>query len=138
MLIFTRKNVRIVRKECCDMSSVAEARTHLESIIGSVRPGTPLKTLFPRAAQKLGVTVRRIETLWHGTARRIDADEMDRLRAAASKNNTSPEVANAIRYEAIAAALEAADPDFHGADIARYRGMARALRGSLGHRGVAR
>lgn len=121
------------------MSSVAEAQTLLQRAIGPVSPGTPLKTLFPQVARRLGVTVRRIETLWQGTARRIDAVEMDRLRAfAAPKPQDAPEVAHANRYEAIAAALEAVDSDFHGQDIARYRGLARALRLSADGGKVAR
>lgn len=133
-----RKVLLFSRKEPADMSSVAEARNLLQQGLGPVQPGTPLKALFPAIARRLGVTVRRIETIWQGTARRIDAAEMDRLRALARPNTqTSPEVAHANRYEAIAAALEAVDPDFHGQDIARYRGLARALRRAAGGGEVA-
>lgn len=135
----TRKVLLFSRKEAADMSSVAEAQTLLQRGIGPVLPGTPLKALFPKVARQLGVTVRRVETIWQGTARRIDAAEMDRLRALASpKSNDTPEVAHASRYDAIAAALEAVDPDFHGQDIARYRGLARALRLQADGRQVAR
>ncbi len=134
-----RKVLLFSRKESCDMSSVAEARLLLQQGLGPVSPGTPLKAVFPAIARRLGVTVRRVETIWHGTARRIDAAEMDRLRALADpQSKIKPEVAHASRYEAIAAALEAVDPDFHGQDIARYRGLARALRRSAADGAVAR
>ncbi len=134
-----RKVLLFSRKETADMSSVAEARILLQRGMGPVQPGTPLKAIFPSMARRLGVTVRRLETIWQGTARRIDAAEMDRLRAFASpKSHDIPEVAHASRYDAIAAALEAVDPDFHGQDIARYRSLARALRLSAADRVLAR
>ena len=134
-----RKVLQFSRKDVRDMSTVIEARSHLEAIIGPIPPGAPLKSVFPRVARMLGVTVRRVETIWHRQARRIDAGEMDRLRVLSpAKKPASAEVANANRYDAIAQALEATDPDFHGQDIARFRSMARALRGADHHREMAR
>lgn len=132
----TRKVLRLIsKKEAGEMHTVEEARILLRQGLGPVQAGTPLKTLFPSIARRLGVTVRRVETIWQGTARRIDVAEMDRLRAlAASKQQAQPEAAHASRYEAIAAALEAVDPDFHRADIDRYRQLARALRRSAADR----
>lgn len=122
VLLIFRKFVRILRKEFCDVSAVAEARFHIERAIRPFAPGTPLKVLFPRVARLLGVTPRRVETLWLGTARRVDSDEMDRLRNLVRVQPI--EDFHATGFERDAARLEALDADFYGPEIARLRGLA--------------
>ncbi len=142
----TRKVLRLIRKTAdptagggADMPGVLEAQKLLVDAIGPVPAGTYLKTIFPSVARKLGVTVRRVETIWQGTARRIDAFEFQQIQAlAARKIPSSPELAHADRYDAVATSLEAVDPVGHGPDIARYRRLASALRSAAGDRPVAR
>jgi hypothetical protein len=119
------------------MGSVAEARSLLQLSIGLVEPGTPLKAIFGQFSRRIGVTPRRIETIWQGTARRIDAAEMDRLRALAAVRTNQPELVHATQYDAIAARLEQIDSELHRASIDQYRGVARALRDVVSARGAA-
>lgn len=116
----------IKRKEAKNVAASVEARLHLETIVGRTFPGSPLKVVFAWLAHKLRVSIRRIETMWRGTAR-ITAEEMDRLRALAAAK-TAFEESHASRLDRHADRLEAVDHDFYRAEIDRLRGQADQLR----------
>jgi hypothetical protein len=63
-------------------SSIDEAQT-LARRCAEPRPaGDQVKAAVRRASQRLGIPFSRVRDIWYGDARRIDADEMDKLRQA--------------------------------------------------------
>lgn len=128
---------RIFSKED-KMSAQAEAQVIVEGMIASFPNGTPFKVSGPTIARRLGVSVRRVRAFLYGEARVVGADELARLRhVALARNPISAEELHARRLEAIAAALEAADPEFHRESAALHRDMAVRLRGLASDRGMA-
>jgi hypothetical protein len=59
-----------------------EAQSLLREYISPPIAGEPMKVRIYRAARHVGFTISRTNTLWYGNARRIDAGEIDVLRAA--------------------------------------------------------
>lgn len=112
-----------VKQEADDMAVAVEARTCLETLIARYPRELPLKAVFPRLARLLRMSVRRIETIWRGTAK-LTACEMDRLRAAVL---ATQEESHADKLERAARTLETIDPDFYGQEIARLRDAVRQL-----------
>lgn len=81
--------------------------------------GDSVKSAIARAARRLRWSYTRTKAIWYAEARRIDASEMDQLRAEARQQ--------ASRYSAIAHALQAVDPNMHQHDIIALLGAARKL-----------
>lgn len=87
-----------------------------------------MKALIVRAARRVGFGFERAKSLWYGEARRVDAEEMDTLRAVAAARAARQE-AEAIhdrqRLVELIAVIEARlaqiDPDFHGEAVAALR-----------------
>lgn len=123
------KNLSFSPKER-GMSSAAEARSYLDDLVAIER--APLKLAFPRIARMVGLSTRRVRALWLGEARRIEADEIKALRAAAAKKQVSDASNYAARLEAMAARLAATDADFHAPEIEAARALSRRLRGLTG------
>jgi uncharacterized small protein (DUF1192 family) len=65
--------------------ALCEAQSLLREYISPPIAGGSVKGRIYRAARHVGFTFSRTHTLWYGNAHRLDADEMDRLRAAAAK-----------------------------------------------------
>lgn len=89
----------------------AEARQLVELIAGPLRLGENVKAALARVSRMTGFGDRRVRAIWNNEARRIDADEMDRLRQVALDAKTREEVDLAYR-----------------AHIARLRAYQEALR----------
>lgn len=85
-------------------------------------PGDSIKTAIVRVARKLGWSIPRTKAIWYAEARRIDAAEMDQLRALAREQ--------AARFTRLADAMRAVDPEFHQPDIAALISAARKLSGA--------
>jgi hypothetical protein len=83
--------------------------------------GDSVKAAIVRASRRLGWRFSRTRDIWYAHARRIDAFEIDALRAAAAEAQMA-----AKRLLALRDALIAKDPAFHCDDI---RALERALRG---------
>lgn len=66
-----------------------------------MRPGENLKSWFPRAANALGWSPRRVRAWWNGEARRIDHFEIEtlnqRIESAKAAERRHQEHTNAIR-----------------------------------------
>lgn len=107
------------------MSPAVEAREHIALILDERQP---LKTALPRIARRLGITPRRVRALWNGEARRIEAAEINALRAAALQQQVSDAQQQANRLEALAARLEGSNASVFAADIDAARQQARRLR----------
>jgi hypothetical protein len=75
-----------------DASSIDEARILIRRCAEPRPAGDLVKAAVRRASRRLGLSFSRTRDIWYGDARRIDAEEMDRLRLEAE--NT--ELANAI------------------------------------------
>lgn len=111
------------------MSAQAEAQALVQGMLAGFPNGTPFKIAGDHIARRAGITARRVRAFLYGEARIVEADELARLRQAAfARNSISFEELHARRLEAIAAALEAADPDFHRESAALHRDMAQRLR----------
>lgn len=117
------------------MSAVAEAASLLRTIAEPRAADDSVKALIVRAARRVGFGFERAKSLWYGEARRVDAEEMDTLRAVAAARAARQE-AEAIhdrqrlveRIAVIEARLAQIDPDFHGETVAALR----VLRGDGG------
>lgn len=75
----------------------AEARHLVELIAGPLRLGDNVKAALGRVACTTGIGHRRVRGIWNGEARRIEAEEMDRLRQAALDARTREEADLAYR-----------------------------------------
>ncbi len=79
------------------MTAQAEARQLVELIAGPVRLGENVKAALARVARLTGLGDRRVRGIWNGEARRIEAEEMDRLRRTALDASTLEDVDRAYR-----------------------------------------
>ena len=66
-------------------SSIDEAQTLVRKCAEPRPPGDQVKAAIHRASQRLELPFSRTRDIWYGDARRIDAEEMDRLRRGAEK-----------------------------------------------------
>ena len=117
-----------IRTESRDktMNAATEAPKLIECLVGLRSIGESQKAAFNRAARHVSkfmatgfMSPGRLENIYRGEARRIDADEMDAIREAA-KHPRSIEARNDIRelrdrLSRLEAALCVADEAFHGA-----------------------
>ena len=65
-------------------SSIDEARALVRQCAEPRKPGELVKEAIFRASRRLEMPVSRTREIWYGDARRIDAEEMDRLRREAA------------------------------------------------------
>lgn len=70
--------------------AASEAQLLLHSHISPPVAGESMKVRKANAARYVGLTYGRVEKLWYANARRIDAEEIDLLRAAAEKKKAAP------------------------------------------------
>jgi hypothetical protein len=66
-------------------SSIDEARALIRQCAEPCKAGELVKEAIFRASQRLQMPPSRARDIWYGDARRIDADEMDRLRRGAEE-----------------------------------------------------
>ena len=64
-------------------SSIDEAQTLVRRCAEPRPAGDQVKAAIRRASRRLGLSFTRTRDIWYGDARRIDAEEMDRLRQGA-------------------------------------------------------
>ncbi len=102
------------------MSSEIEARDLVRRVAQGSAGGSIKETIL-RVARRLRWSATRTKAIWYAEARRIDAAEMDQLRALAAEQ--------AARYTRVAAAMQAVDPDLYQQDIAALVRAARQLGG---------
>lgn len=122
MLLIPRKGLRKSSKEEAAMHSVTTAQTLIQNVFPASKYGS-VKQAVNEAYNRLRrhyvrkypdleqLTIRRVETLWQGTARRVEwhevaalQDEKDRLQANE----------NAAQLARTAALLRQIDPEFYG------------------------
>ena len=74
-------------------SSIDEAQAHVRRCAEPRPAGDIVKAAIRRASQRLDIPFSRTRYIWYGDARRIDAEEMDRLRRGAEKAELAQAVA---------------------------------------------
>lgn len=84
-------------------------------------PGSNVKATISETAKHFGWKFNRTRDLYYARARRIDAAEMDALRAAAAVRKAE--------FETLASAMQSVDPTKNSADIALLLRAARSLGG---------
>lgn len=104
-----------------DISSELEARNLVRGAADPRPSGDSVKQAIVRVARRLKWSFTRTRAIWYAEARRIDAAEMDALRAIAREQ--------AARYSRLARALQAVDAEFYHSDIAALVSAARKLGG---------
>lgn len=82
-------------------------------------------------------THRRVETIWQGTARRIDGQEKDALRLAVIEENRREQKDLRARLAALDARLASVDQELPSSALAAHRSQAGGL-GRVHHDGKAR
>lgn len=98
--------------------------------------GDKVKSAIQRAARLAGLSYWRAFDIWYGKARRIEADEAERIAEAlrrkteeAARNELQELRTRLIRLESI---LVQSDPDFHRTDIDLARAPRRVVDGMAG------
>jgi hypothetical protein len=74
-------------------SSIDEAQTLVRRCAEPRPAGDKVKAAVRRASRVLNMPFSRTRDIWYGDARRVDADEMDRLRRAAEQADLAHAVA---------------------------------------------
>lgn len=116
-----------------DMDDVLHARELLQQGFPENRYGS-VKGLLYEAQRyisrkvKKEFTHRRTRSIWEGTARRIDSEEMDALRLAVFEESKREQQELRARLASLDAMLASVDEDFHGETLAALR----AQQGGLG------
>lgn len=124
------------KSESVPMSALAEASVLVRRAAEPRPIGDSVKVAIGRAARRLGFHYSRTKDLWYGDAHRIDADEMDALRARSrqrAEQEARADVCLAIeRLVGLRAALAAADENFHRASIAALDDALRGMGAEMG------
>lgn len=102
------------------MSATVEARKLFIDIAGPVHGSGWVSQAIEVVHAATGLPRRRLLGIWGREARRIDAEEMDALRAAAKKQTEEAHALIAIsaRLSALEARLATIDSEFHRESIA--------------------
>lgn len=99
---------------------------HIEVIAGPYSGNR--KGWLSRAARKSGATFRQIKALYYGEC--IDPKTSVALGVLSAAEKARAEASElASRFESLAGAMNASDPDFYSSDVLTLIGAARALRG---------
>ena len=78
---------------CSSHSSIVEAKLLVRRCAESRPSGELVKTTLYRTSVLLGFSYTRTRDIWYGSARRIEAKEMDRLRLEAENTELAHAVA---------------------------------------------
>ena len=104
-------------------SSIDVARTLVRRCAEPRPANDSVKAAIRRAAQRLETPFSRTRDIWYGDARRIDAEEMDRLRHGAEKAELAQAVAaiEFLKNRAVAPASHQVITNLHAALLAFQR-----------------
>ena len=104
-------------------SSIDEAQVLVRGCAEPRPAGDQVKAAVRRASQRLGIPFSRVRDIWYGDARRIDAEEMDRLRREAEKAELAQAVAaiEFLKNKAVAPASHQAIANLRAALLAFQR-----------------
>jgi hypothetical protein len=104
-------------------SSIDEAQTLVRRCAEPRPPGDQVKAAIRRASRRLEIPFSRTRDIWYGDARRIDANEMDRLRHGAEKAELAKAIAaiEFLKSKAVAPASHQVITNLHAALLAFQR-----------------
>src|SRR3982074_1881094 len=104
-------------------SSIDEARALVRQCAEPRKPGELVKKAIFRASRRLEMPVSRARDIWYGDARRIDAEEMDRLRRGAEEAELAQAVAaiEFLKNKAVASSSHQAITNLRAALLAFQR-----------------
>jgi hypothetical protein len=85
--------VDVIKLANSHASSIDEAQTLIRQCAEPRPAGDSVKAAIRRASLKLQMPFVRVRAIWYGEARRIDSEEMDRLRRGAEKAELAQAVA---------------------------------------------
>lgn len=112
--------------EKLDRMSSIDWTAQIEFIAGPY--GGNRKSWLSRAARRSGATVRQIKALYYGECRDPKVSvALGVLSAAEKARAEASELAS--RFESLAGAMNASDPDFYCEDVLALINAARAVRG---------
>lgn len=110
------------------MSSEAEMSTLVREVANYVAPSANWKERVRAAARVLGLPFGRVKAHYYREARRVEAEEMDRARAAAEQLREASIRRKAAEHIAWLNStiehLRTVDPEFHSVDVS---GLERAV-----------
>jgi hypothetical protein len=104
-------------------SSIDEAQTLVRRCAEPRPAADQTKAAIRRASQRLEIPFSRTRDIWYGDARRIDAEEMDRLRRGAEKAELAQALAaiEFLKNKAVAPASHQVILNLHAALLAFQR-----------------
>jgi hypothetical protein len=104
-------------------SSIDEAQILVRRCAEPRPAGDQVKAAVRRTSQRLGISFSRVRDIWYGDARRIDAEEMDRLRRGAEKAELAQAIAaiEFLKNKAVAPASQQVITNLHAALLAFQR-----------------
>lgn len=110
------------------MSAVTEASVLCRRVAEPRPVGDSVKSAIVRATARLGFAFTRTRDIWYGHARRINAEEIDRLRECAAKVEARIAMGNLV---ALRERLATTDPQFHGPAISALDDAIRHMGGDM-------
>lgn len=122
VLTATRQTVAQGDSERMENAS-KEMERLLKQVAAPAQPGESVPQVISRVARRLGWERGRTKRLWYGEARRIDAEEMDAVRAYLDRHaldKARGELAQNDELIERIAALLVQDPDFHRVQVAEF------------------
>jgi hypothetical protein len=110
-----------ISSEFSDKSSEISNAMRLVRLAAEPRQvGDSIKSATARASRVLGWSFTRTRDVWYGSARRIEASEMDALREIERKHSARASEGERQRYleqlAVLRTRLQMRDPEFHRAD----------------------
>ena len=104
-------------------SSIDEAKILVRRCAEPRPAADQTKAAIRRASQRLDLPFSRVRDIWYGDARRIDAEEMDRLRHGAEKAELAQAIAaiEFLKNKAVAPASHQVITNLHEALLAFQR-----------------
>jgi hypothetical protein len=125
-----------------DVALRSEARGYVVAVLGKIDAGDKLYRHFPRVSHALGISTRKVRSLWGREECSVSGKEIDTMRVRvarlAPEKSISELEAYAARLEASAAALEMIDAGLHRGQIDRIRDVARGVRDAVAGKGRKR
>ena len=117
----------------------AEAAAHLRSLAEPWGPGG-VKAAINRAARKAKISAGLAKRLWYGEARRIDAETMDKLRAAVRERAARTQESARAEYRLLVKRIEACEAalGLSGPNVGRAADHAGELGARPAHRPMDR
>lgn len=106
-------------------ADVIEAQTLFKQAWPSTRFGGSVQLMIKEAYRYMSprldkpLTYRRVETIWHGTARRIDGEEKDVLRQAVREEHIREQAELRARLAVLDAQLASVDEEVSRRSLAK-------------------